>query len=153
MNHPNLASDRFDPALRKTLSALFDTMIPANVELGAPSAGDDPIVDDAIRTMDDATKNSVAEFLTSLDMQSDSKFHELDYSARFEIFKKLEATRSRPLRTITSLLLQCYYRADKALESLGMEARPPYPIGHEVEDSDWSLLDPVKARGKIYREV
>lgn len=153
MNQPNLASDRFDPALRKTLAALFDTMIPANLELGAPSAGDEPIVDDAIRTMDDATKNSIAVLLTSLDTQSDSQFHELDYTARFEVFTKVQAASPRSLRTIASLLLQCYYRADKTLESLGMEARPPYPIGHEVEDGDWTLLDPVKARGKIYREV
>ena len=39
------------------------------------------------------------------------------------------------------------------MESLGMEARPPFPKGYEVEQGDWSLLDPVRARPKMYREV
>ncbi|MGH7054344.1 MAG: hypothetical protein ACREFK_16060 [Stellaceae bacterium] len=31
------------------------------------------------------------------------------------------------------------------MRSLGMEPRPPYPKGFEVESGDWSLLDPVRA--------
>jgi hypothetical protein len=34
-----------------------------------------------------------------------------------------------------------------------MEARPPFPKGHEVEQGDWSLLDPVRMRPKLYREA
>jgi hypothetical protein len=35
--------------------------------------------------------------------------------------------------------------------SLGMEPRAPFPKGFEVEQGDWSLLDPVRARPKLYR--
>ena len=45
------------------------------------------------------------------------------------------------------------YRDDRVLRSLGMEPRPPFPKGFEVEQGDWSLLEPVKRRGKLYREV
>jgi len=34
-----------------------------------------------------------------------------------------------------------------------MEARPPYPKGYQVEPGDLSLLNPVIARGKIYRDT
>jgi len=37
--------------------------------------------------------------------------------------------------------------------SLGQEPRPPFPKGHVVEQGDWSLLDPVKARKPFYRRV
>jgi hypothetical protein len=39
------------------------------------------------------------------------------------------------------------------MRSLGMEPRPPFPTGHEVEQGDWSLLDPVRKRAKFYRDV
>jgi hypothetical protein len=34
-----------------------------------------------------------------------------------------------------------------------MEPRPPFPEGFEVEEGDWSLLDPVRARPKLYRDA
>jgi hypothetical protein len=39
------------------------------------------------------------------------------------------------------------------MQSLGMEARPPFPQGYEVPEGDWSMLDPVRARGSIYKKV
>ena len=51
------------------------------------------------------------------------------------------------------IILQCYYRDDRVMRSLGLEVRPPYPKGFEVEQGDWSLLDPVRARPKLYREI
>jgi hypothetical protein len=39
------------------------------------------------------------------------------------------------------------------MHSLGQEPRPPFPKGHTVEQGDWSLLDPVKARQPFYRRV
>jgi hypothetical protein len=39
------------------------------------------------------------------------------------------------------------------MRSLGMEPRPPWPKGFDVPQGDWFLLEPVCARGKIYRDV
>jgi hypothetical protein len=39
------------------------------------------------------------------------------------------------------------------MRSLGMEPRPPYPKGFAVEQGDWSLLDPVRARPTLYRDA
>jgi hypothetical protein len=39
------------------------------------------------------------------------------------------------------------------MQSLGLEPRPPFPKGHVVEQGDWSLLDPVRARPPMYRGV
>ena len=36
----------------------------------------------------------------------------------------------------------CYYRDDRVMVSLGLEARPPFPKGHVLEQGDWSLLRP-----------
>ncbi|TPQ35476.1 hypothetical protein C2U70_14550 [Bradyrhizobium guangdongense] len=39
------------------------------------------------------------------------------------------------------------------LRSLGIEMRPPFPKGHVLPDGDWTLLDPVKARGGTLRRA
>ena len=48
--------------------------------------------------------------------------------------------------TLVRVVLQCYYRDDRVLRSLGLELRAPFPQGYVLEQGDWSLLDPVKAR-------
>ena len=44
-----------------------------------------------------------------------------------------------------------YYQQPRVLESLGLEARTPYPLGHELEPGDLNLLDPVRSRPPLYR--
>ena len=46
-----------------------------------------------------------------------------------------------------------YYVEDRVIAALGLEPRPPHPKGFVMGASDPALLDPVRARGKLYREV
>ncbi len=46
-----------------------------------------------------------------------------------------------------------YYRDDRVMRSLDMELRPPFPGGFTVEQGDWSLLDPVRSRPKLWRDA
>jgi hypothetical protein len=55
--------------------------------------------------------------------------------------------------TLVRVVLQCYYRDDRVLRSLGLELRPPFPKGYPLEQGDWSLLEPVKARPSFWRRV
>jgi hypothetical protein len=57
------------------------------------------------------------------------------------------------LQQLALATVTCYYQQDRVLEGLGMEARPPYPKGYQVPQGDLSLLDPVIARGRIYRDL
>ena len=50
-------------------------------------------------------------------------------------------------------VLQCYYRDDRVVRSLGLEPRAPYPKGHVLEQGDWSLLDAVRGRPRMWRDV
>jgi hypothetical protein len=49
--------------------------------------------------------------------------------------------------------ITCYYQQDQVVETIGLQARPPFPQGYEIAIGDLSLLDPVRARGQIYRDV
>ena len=66
-----------------------------------------------------------------------------------EAFRTAFPAEAGILQTITA---ECYYRDPRVLRALGLAPRPPFPLGHQVEDSDWSLLDPVKGMRPIWRE-
>ena len=54
--------------------------------------------------------------------------------------------------TLGRVILQCYYRDPRVLRALGQDPRPPFPGGHVLEQGDWSLLDPVRARDPFWRD-
>jgi hypothetical protein len=56
----------------------------------------------------------------------------------------LRETGAEALASLTRITLQCYYRDDRVMRSLGMEPRSPFPEGFELEQGDWSPLDPVR---------
>ena len=66
---------------------------------------------------------------------------------------ELHAKGGPAVATLIRVVLQCYYRDDRVVRSLGLEPRPPYPKGHVLEDGDGSLLDPVRARPPIWRRA
>jgi len=80
-------------------------------------------------------------------------FADLEPARREAVAARLRDNGGQSLIYLERIILQCYYRDDRVMRSLGLEVRPPYPKGFEVEQGDWSLLDPVRARPKLYREI
>ncbi len=68
------------------------------------------------------------------------------------LLNRMRIERQRFLYTMESLTAQAYYEDRRIIISLGKEARPPFPKGHDLEQGDWSLLYGVKKRPIIYRE-
>ena len=66
---------------------------------------------------------------------------------------EFRATGGAAAATLVRVVLQCYYRDDRVLRSLGLELRAPFPKGYTLEQGDWSLLDPVKARPPTLRRA
>jgi hypothetical protein len=79
-------------------------------------------------------------------------FDSLSPAARIDALRDIE--RAEPMFVPTLLTLACvgYYSAEPVVAALKGSARPPHPLGYELESDDLSLLDPVRARGKLYRE-
>jgi len=138
---------------RVTLHALVGDMIPTSYEHDIPGADEELIFNSILISVENCLA-SVKKELRALDRMTRSLFKEsyvlLDQKDRRnaidQFFNSFESE-----STIATLVLQCYYRDDRIMRSLGMEARPPFPLGHTVEESDWSLLDRVKKMGKKYR--
>lgn len=54
---------------------------------------------------------------------------------------------------IGPLALIFYFQNPLVNKALGLEFRPPFPVGHAVAQGNWDLLEPVYLRGQIYRDV
>lgn len=159
----------FTPAQERAIVAFAAALIPASEEYNVPSAGDAVIAQDILA----AAKRVPAAVTTAVQTLDEAAvaahgvgFAELNEAARARMLRQSDSPRSAGglnrvfdpsalagQRALVSIVAQCYYRDDRVLHSLGMEPRPPFPKGFEVEQGDWSLLDPVKRRGKLYREV
>lgn len=131
----------------RTLHCLAGMMIPASAEYGVPSAADDAIFADILRSFG-RDEPHVLAVLRELE-----GFADLNPAQREAKAAQLRERGGDALLGLSRVILQCYYRDDRVMRALGMEARPPFPKGHEVEQGDWSLLDPVRARPTLYREA
>ena len=131
-----LASDRvFSEEELKLLKEILESMIPAGGN--RPAASDERVVDD---------------FMANVSPVLDPVRRCLQ-RARTQGVASLAESRDSDVRALVALTVQCYYRDDRVLEALGEEPRAPFPTGHDLEEDDWSLLEPVRSRGPIYRRV
>jgi hypothetical protein len=131
------------PAQRDDLRALSGVIIPASDEYRVPGADDEKIQADMLKTLGRDTRE-VREALTLLAKLSEGSFAALEPAQRLRTALRLRATGASCVATLTRVVMQCYYRDDRVVRSLGLEARAPFPKGHVLEHGDWSLLDPVR---------
>jgi hypothetical protein len=134
------------PRQRDNLRTIAGMMIPESSEYKMPSADDAAIQGDILATLGRDTR-MVAAALDHLARLAEKPLVELDDAKREAVVTEFRNSGGAPAATLARVILQCYYRDDRVLRSLGIELRAPFPKGHVLPDGDWSVLDPVKARG------
>jgi len=139
-------------AQQDDLRAIASVMIPASTEFDVPGA-DDPLIQADILATLGRDADLVREALDALAQLAGQPLAALDPAQREAVALELRANGGAAVATLTRVILQCYYRDDRVVRSLGLEPRPPYPKGHVLEEGDWSLLDPVRARPPMWRRV
>jgi hypothetical protein len=140
------------PTQSDDLRAIAGVIIPASTEFDVPGADDPAIQADIVATLGRDAR-LVRQALDQLARLAGSPLAGLDPARREAVAVELRATGGAAVVTLTRVVLQCYYRDDRVVRSLGLEPRPPYPKGHVLEDGDWSLLDPVRARPPMWRRA
>ena len=147
---PALSAGEF-AVLRRMAGAL----IGHSKEHGLPGADDEPIAARLLASAGTAhaaiVQSGVREFAAMCAASGGSgEVTDPDFQRRLRSFMQQHADFAW---RFLMLAAQAYYQDARVIRSLGMEPRPPFPGGHKVEPSDWSLLDPVRARAIIHREV
>lgn len=145
------AEIQLSAAERRDLGEVAGTMIPASSALGMPGADDPTILADIVKSVG-RDLPLVREALTMIAAKSNGAFATLDRDSREALINHWYATGGAPAVALGRVILSAYYRDDRVLLALGMEARAPFPKGHILEQGDWSLLDAVRNRPPFWRD-
>lgn len=145
-------SSQLTPAQRDDLKTIAAMIIPASDEYKVPGADDPAIQGDILATLGRDTR-LVTAALDHLARLAGGPLAGLDAPRRDTVAQEFRKHGGVAAATLVRVVLQCYYRDDRVLRSLGLELRAPFPKGHVLPDGDWSLLDPVKARGGTLRRA
>jgi hypothetical protein len=147
-----------DPGAELTTAELRDFrrlagyVVPASAEYGVPEADDEAIFADIVRSLG-RDKNAVRKALAMLREIAGGDFTELDGKKAEVAAMTLLGGKGPEMTALGRAVLQCYYRDDRVFRALGIEPRAPYPKGRVLEQGDWSLLDAVRSRPRLWRDV
>jgi hypothetical protein len=139
-------------AEKRDLHRLAAFMVPANAEYGMPGADDEAIFADVVHSLG-RDRDAVRKALNMLREIAGGDFAGLD-DAKAEAAATTLLGREGPvIAALGRAVLQCYYRDDRVMRALEIEPRAPYPKGRVLEQGDWSLLDAVRGRPRMWRDV
>jgi len=146
-----LISEKLDKEENRTLTSLLDLIIPASEDGKMPGASDIVFID---YTNNENLLSLIQEGLIRIIDESNNQygqeFSALSVAEQLEIVNGLKRILLRFFTDLTTQVVQCYYQHDDILKAIGLDARPPFPKGYDVEEGDILLLEPVFLRGKIY---
>lgn len=134
-----------DETKKTLLAAVLDTIIPPSADGRMPGAGE--LLGDAF-----AQRAELAPLLDAGLDALEPGFAQLPADARRAALEATAALAPAFLPTLVAQGFVAYYQDPRVREGLGLEARPPFPRGYELEAGDLSILDPVRQRDPIYRE-
>jgi hypothetical protein len=147
MPNDNLTAEQI-----RDLRALAGSIIPPSATYGVPGADDEKIFSDILNSLE-RDRDDICRALAQLATIAGGAFADLEPARRAEVAATFRQAGGAPLAALVRVVLLCYYRDDRVMRSLGQEPRRPFPKGHVVEQGDWSLLEPVRKRPRLYRVV
>ncbi len=148
----------FSSSEERVLAAVRDAIIPPGGETGLPGAGELGLVEHIAQAVQQSPELGplITQGLASLDELASAHdprgFVALDATARAQVLHELAATQPAFVPTLTFHTFVGYYQNGRVVEALGLEHRPPHPLGYEIEPNDLTLLDPVRERPPLFRE-
>lgn len=136
----------------RVLRRLAGFMVPSSQAYRVPGADDPAIFADIVRSLG-RDEQDVRKALARLGEMVGGDFATIDARTAEATALALLAREGPEITALGRAILQCYYRDDRVLRSLGLEPRSPFPKGHTLEQGHWSLLEAVRGRPRMWRDV
>lgn len=141
----------------RTLIALLDALIPPRPDGDLPGAGTLG-VGAAIAAAIEKTPElelTIAPGIATAERLATERhgrpLAQLGDDERLSVLRELEVSEPALLPTLTFHAYLGYYQDPRVVAALGMEPRPPHPLGYQMAPNDLSLLIQVRERGRRYR--
>jgi hypothetical protein len=138
-----------------TFNAVLDELIPARDATlpGAGSLGIGAYVQEKL----DAAIPLVASGLAALDALAQKHgaggFVDLPTEERASLVSEVGASHPGFIESLIFHVYTGYYQHPRVAVAIGQEPRPPHPDGYPLEAGNLGLLDAVRKREKLYRDV
>ena len=126
---------------------------------GFPSAGEIEVYTHIDNILSDSPylKRIFIEGLTSIQYESNilfkNDFITLNDSEKNIVLKNIEQIKTDFFNALVLHTYNGYYTNNIVLNLLCPNARPPQPLGYDIEEGDLSSLESVKNRGMIYKII
>ena len=136
---------------------ILNCLIPPGNEL--PGAGEIRIVEYLNDILNHSTelKRTFAYIFKKIQIESKiinpEDFKNIPNSKKENILKKIEKRFPECFYTLILHAYNGYYINSTVTNLLGIYARPPQPLGYDIEQGDLGLTKNVISRGKLYREI
>jgi hypothetical protein len=127
-------------------------MVPSSTDYRVPGANDGAIFADIVRSLG-RDQSAVRKALIILREMAGGDFAAIDEAEAETTAMALLRREGPEITALGRAVLQCYYRDERVVRSLGLEPGAPFPKGHIVQQGDWSLLDAVRNRPQMWRDV
>ncbi len=153
---PTQASAPFTDTQRAMLDVMMDLLIPASPDgrmLAARTLGlyDDP---STLRAVDRSLFDAGLAVLAALALERHGlAFERLDMAKANALVEHMRTEHAAFVQSFVAQTVGRYLANPAVMPLIGLEPRPLWPKGQVVEEGEWSLLDVVKQREKIYRKV
>ncbi|HEX2446871.1 MAG TPA: hypothetical protein VHK26_01620 [Methyloceanibacter sp.] len=149
---PNDFGSELTPAELRDLRRLVGFMVPSSADYRVPGANDGTIFADIVRSLG-RDQSAVRKALAMLREMVGGDFAAIDEAEAEATAMALLRREGPEITALGRAVLQCYYRDERVIRSLGLEPGPPFPKGHTVQQGDWSLLEAVRNRPPMWRDV
>ena len=139
---------------RQLLREIAGLLIPASSEYGIPGADDEHIFNNILISIISLAP-TLKPKLQDLQVLAEER-HGPDFLSLSQVDKTTllrDQINYALLQHLIAATASAYYQDGRVLETIGLKSTPPFPGGHDIEQGDWSLLEPVKARAPFYRKV
>jgi hypothetical protein len=140
------------------LRQVLDAIIPPSSDGSFPGAGELGVgerIEEMLAEQPDFAR-TIEEGLASIGRLAESRhssgFGALSEAEREGLLHEAEAAQPASFGALVMCAYLAYYSDRRITERLGVR-NPPQPEGYDLEPGDLSLLDPVRARPKLWRDA
>jgi Gluconate 2-dehydrogenase subunit 3 len=150
---PAVAPSVLGPGQRQLLRLVLNRIVPARDDL--PAAGDLGVGDEVERTLavDARLRRLVLDGLQAIHISAPGPFEGLDGPAQVAVLESVERQAPASFAALVEHTYRGYYTLPRVLAAIGVEPRPPQPLGHSLPPFDPALLAQQRERAPFWRPV
>jgi hypothetical protein len=136
---------------------VLDQLIPARERF--PGAGELDVAQhvDSVGASDPGLGRLFNDGLAAIEAAShrahSAAFADLADDQKVQVLRTVEAESPQFFAMLLRHTYAGYYSNPRIIELLGLEVRPPQPLGFDLEPFDPSTVEKVRERGKVWRDA